>query len=82
MNVTYTPKFNFHSAPPLKLQVEGTKELSHEGIVYRLSYVQARKVRNHFCGVTDCCCNSGALIQLDAENTAFGIPATDCVTEI
>lgn len=74
MLFTYSPTFNFHNAAPLTLRITSRPADSYDGDVYPVSDSQARRIRSHFCGVADCRCNSGALIQLDSDGHEFGIP--------
>ena len=76
--MTYTPKFNFHNRQHLTLRIAAQRVDSYAGDVFPVSDSQRRRIASHFCGVADCRCNSGALIQLDGEGREFGIPADCC----
>jgi hypothetical protein len=48
------------------------------GPVYRISRRQARRIADHFCGVTDCKCAHGRVESLNEDGTDYGISVTDC----
>lgn len=76
MKITYQPTGinNFHGSQPIVLVVSGEKTEGYSGSVYRISNRQARKIENHFCGITGCGCAHGAVEQLNEEATEYGIP--------
>ena len=76
MKITYQPTGinNFHGSQPIVLVVSGEKTEGHSGSVYRISKGQARKIENHFCGITGCGCAHGSVEQLNEEATEYGIP--------
>ena len=76
--ITYSPKFNFHNASALTIRLSTRPIESYAGMVYPVTASQADRIRKHFCGVADCKCNSGALIQLDPDSEASGIPVKFC----
>lgn len=80
MNVNYelTGINNFHNADAISLRITGKKEQGFDGEVYIISKGQARRLEKHFCGVTGCGCAKGAIEELNAEGTAFGIPVRFC----
>lgn len=81
MRIVYEPTGinNFHNCGPITLIVKGGKEAdSYEGPIYRINKAQAKRLENHFCGMSDCHCPKGAVIQLDPDGLEFGIPAKWC----
>lgn len=80
MKIKYTPTGinNFHNCQPLQLVITGEKSEGHSGPVYLVSAGQAAKIRDHFCGISDCCCSHGACEQLDWNGTKFGIRVAYC----
>ena len=75
----YAPRFNFHNSEPICLIVDTdqTCEWSPEAVYY-VSKRQARKIEEHFCGMSDCRCPKGEVVQLDAEGEHWGIPVANC----
>lgn len=74
MLVKYKPTGinNFHNRPALSLRVsEKTNETGES--LYLVSVRTAAKIERHFCGVTDCGCPQGAVIQLNEMGTRYGI---------
>jgi hypothetical protein len=80
MKITYQPTGinNFHNSDPINLVISGEKTEGHSGPVYRISKGQARKIENHFCGITDCRCPHGALEQLNGNESEYGIRVGYC----
>lgn len=72
MQITYHPKWNFHNAQPINLRVSRIEEDHGHRKAY-ISKAQARRLAKHFCGITDCRCNSGGLIPENEEGTEFSI---------
>jgi hypothetical protein len=58
--ILYSPIFNFHNQPPIVLRIKG--ELDKDKIV--LSNSQAKRIKKHFCGISDCHCNGGQLEEI------------------
>ena len=75
MKLTYKPTGinNFHTAPAITLIVSG-ETADFNGPVYRINTRQAKRIQNHFCGITDCRCPHGAVIQLNEAGTEYGLP--------
>lgn len=79
MQIIYQPSGinNFHNAAAVKLRVPATALLSDPigtGDMYEISPRQARRLREHFCGITDCRCPGGAIANLNFEGTRCGVP--------
>jgi hypothetical protein len=75
MKITYSPKFNFHSSPAIKLVISG--DVDAEGR-YLISNTQAMRIQSHFCGIAGCSCNGGQARQLDQNGKLWSISASDC----
>ena len=75
MNYIYDPSWNFHNAKPITVRVGKPVAGMMGRPVYLISKSQARRIEKHFCGITDCRCNSGGIGEENAEGTVFSIPA-------
>jgi len=69
---------NFHNSTDLRVRVNENKTINsytrEDGIVYRISKRQARRIENHFCGVVGCGCpKGGVVVQLTPEGDEFGL---------
>lgn len=80
MKIKYQPsgKNNFHDSPPIYLIISGDKTEGYGGVVYRISRYQARKISEHFCGISYCGCRQGGAEQLDENRAEYGIKAEYC----
>lgn len=81
MRISYLPQGidNFHNQGAINLIVTGkTEETSYEGNVYVISKRQAKRIDNHFCGMSECRCPKGCVLPLDLDGEEFGIPVKWC----
>ena len=80
MKITYQPTGinNFHNSKALNLVISGEKAEGNSGTVYIISKGQARKIENHFCGITDCHCPHGAVEQMDPDGAEWGLRVGYC----
>jgi len=69
---------NFHNRNSINLFISGERAIGMSGTVYRISRGQARRIADHFCGVTDCKCAHGAVEILNEDETEFGISVSNC----
>lgn len=78
MNIEYNPKgkFNFHRSSSIKLRVSGAVV---DDTFYVVSRGQAQRIREHYCGISDCVCSAGGLVQLDVRGDTWGIWRTYCL---
>ena len=78
MMITYQPTGinNFHNSSAIRVRVYPTPLIDPvgNGDMYPISVSQARKIRRHFCGITDCRCAEGAVQELDEAGTRHGLP--------
>lgn len=72
MQIEYAPKFNFHNQPSLIVRSPIFREEDGFLRLY-LSKWQADRLRKHFCGVSECRCNSAGLEQDNEDGTRFSI---------
>jgi len=79
MKIIINPKGinNFHNSPPLSVRVSGeTTYAGEEKDVYKISKRQARKIEQHFCGISGCGCpQGGVVVELDPTGENFGVRA-------
>ena len=61
MDITYQPTGinNFHNSAPIRLRISGQ---TLEGC-YLISPNQEKRIRKHFCGLKDCICRAGSVIE-------------------
>lgn len=78
MMITIDPKFNFHNSRPLRMRPQSEGRNGNAEQAYFFSQRQAQKISKHFCGNTECRCNSGGLIQENEDETLWSIRKTDC----
>ena len=73
MDITYQPHGinNFHSSPPIRLRIPGQ---TLEGC-YLISSSQEKRIRKHFCGIRDCGCPHGAVVEFGRDY--FGLRPGD-----
>lgn len=66
---------NFHGAGDIKILVDPEDVIQGQDgkPLYKLTKVQAKKIEKHFCGISDCRCGSGPVIEYDQD--CFGLPA-------
>lgn len=83
MKINYEPTGinNFHNSPPICLVISGNIDNSMGYPLYTISKGRAKKLADHFCGIKDCRCPGGAVVELDQDGTVFGI-RTDYVSKI
>ena len=75
MQITHDPGFNFHHAAPIRVRIKKTYRDANDGTLRGLiTPAQARRISMHFCGITDCRCNSGAVRSENEYDTEFSIP--------
>lgn len=72
MQIIYDPGFNFHNAKPIRVRIKKTFQ-GMDGLRGLLSPRQADRIAKHFCGVTDCRCNSGGIQSENEYDTEFSI---------
>ena len=74
MKIYYRPTGinNFHNSAKLSLVVGPAIETHIDGKLYPLSLRQAKKVWKHFCGISDCHCPHGAVVEY--EQGKYGLP--------
>lgn len=64
---------NFHNAGPISVIVDLDDTVEYEGdTLVCLSDNQVRRISDHYCGIDDCCCGSGCLVEWDFGR--WGIP--------
>jgi len=84
MKIKYEPKFNFHQSPAIDLVITGKKaENFQDEEVFTISKGQARKIANHFCGMSECRCPKGEVDEIEYERyddkaCAWGILVANC----
>ena len=71
---------NFHNSEPINVRVSGEVVSAwgedDEEIVFRISKGQARRIQNHFCGISGCSCPAGGVVvELNQERSEFGLRA-------
>ena len=69
MQITYTPTGinDFHNRGPITLRISGHTQ---EGC-YLISPLQERRISKHFCGVKDCHCPHGAVVEFGPDYYAL-----------
>ena len=72
MQVEYAPGFNFHNQKPITVRSRRIKS-EHGSVRLYLSKSQAARLAKHFCGVTDCTCNSAGIVEETEDGTLFSI---------
>lgn len=72
IELDYNTRGNFHNASPIDLRVdlENTIEWNGDDLILLTDY-QSRRIEKHFCGMSDCCCGAGPLIQVDNDKYAI-----------
>lgn len=57
---------NFHNAGDIVIMVDPTKTVIFNGDeLLCLTDYQSTRIEKHFCGMSDCCCGSGPLVEYD-----------------
>jgi len=79
MKIEINPKVNnFHRRSGIYCIVSGAEVKGFGEKIYRISKSQARRIEQHFCGVTGCGCNKGAaVIETTPEGTEYGLRITE-----
>jgi hypothetical protein len=78
MKITINPTGinNFHNSPPLTVRITGEGISGFGEHLYKISKRQARKIEQHFCGITDCRCpHGGAVVETSPDGDKFGLRA-------
>lgn len=55
---------NFHNSPAITVRLGEIKE-THEGPLYPITENQSRRIKRHFCGITDCRCPAGGVVEYE-----------------
>ena len=56
----------FHNVPDLTIMTNSDPEYFGDGVFgIEVTKSQRRRIENHFCGISDCCCGSSPLVQID-----------------
>jgi len=63
---------NFHNSRVIGVLVSGVPVKTYAGELYPLSDRQSKRVKKHFCGISECRCPAGALIEY--EEGKYGLP--------
>jgi hypothetical protein len=67
---------NFHNSKPLTVRVSEMIEGWDEPL-FKISKRQAARIRNHFCGITDCRCPAGGVVvEVSPDGDEFGLRKT------
>lgn len=74
---------NFHNSTPIALNVRTDRFSYHheDGEVYKITKSQAQRIKRHFCGIKECWCPAGAVIQLDQDGNEWAILKKYCRLE-
>lgn len=73
ITIEMSGRLNFHNSSPLKIIVDTEKTVQGEdgGLLYAISKSQARRIDRHFCGISECICGSGPVVEYNQGQ--FGI---------
>lgn len=65
MKISYCPTGinNFHNRNAINLIIKNYNEI--DGEMLEITKYQAWRIGAHFCGVTDCRCPAGAIVEFD-----------------
>lgn len=78
MKIHYRPQDinNFHNQVGVPVNVKKDRyreDLLGNGPGFIISRPVAMRLRSHFCGVKDCKCPAGGILQLNEAGTEFGL---------
>jgi hypothetical protein len=72
---------NFHGSAPLTVRVSGETITGWDTPMYRISRTQAKRIENHFCGVSGCSCPAGGVVvELSPDGTEYGLRDRDTLS--
>lgn len=79
MQIIYDPGWNFHHAAPIRVRIKHPYRDANDG-TWRggLSPAQVRRLEQHFCGITECRCNSAGVRSDHEDDTEWSITLPRC----